>query len=123
MIDYKLNASGDLEISAIGDIAPTDSICQAVRIRLLWFFEEWRLSPGYGMPYFEELFVKNPNEVKIKHRVRETVMGVEGVTDVTEITLAIDHRTREAELSVTFTTDEETFREEVSINGTVRADQ
>ena len=45
MVDLKLDSNGDLELSAAGDVIPTDSIAQAVRIRLLWFFEEWRLGP------------------------------------------------------------------------------
>ena len=44
MIDLKLDVTGDLELSAAGDISATDSIMQAVRIRLLWFFGEWRPS-------------------------------------------------------------------------------
>lgn len=96
MIDLKLDSNGDLELSAAGDVIPTDSIAQAVRIRLLWFFEEWRLGPELGFPYFEHLFVKNPNEMKLRHLIRETVMAVEGVTDVTEITFQIDKKTRQA---------------------------
>ena len=115
MIDLKLDSSGDLALSEGGDIITTDSITQAVRIRLLWFFEEWRLGPGLGFPYFEHLFVKNPNEMKLRHLIRETVMEVEGVTDVTEIVLHIDRKTRQAVISVTFTADEHTFREEMKI--------
>lgn len=115
MIDLRLNAEGDLELSDAGDISVTDSIVQAVRIRLLWFFGEWRLGPGMGFPYFEHLFVKNPNEAKLRHLIRETVMEVEGVTDVTEISFSIDRKTRQAAIALAFTTDEDTFREEVKI--------
>lgn len=115
MIDLKLGSSGDLELTDLGDISQTDSIAQAVRVRLLWFFGEWRLSPDMGFPYFEYLFVKNPNETKLRHLIRETVMEVEGVTDVTDITFTVDKKQRTAAISITFTTDEETFREEVNI--------
>lgn len=113
MIDLKLNNSGDLEISDAGDIASTDSITQAVRIRLLWFLNEWRLGPSLGFPYYEEVFVKNPNEAKISHHIRETVMSVEGVIEVKKIEFYFDRYTREAVIAVTFATDEDTFREEV----------
>lgn len=115
MIDLKLDASGDLELTPTGDVSITDSIVQAVRIRLLWFFEEWRLGPSLGVPYFEDILVKNPNETKIRHLVRETVMSVDGVTDVTEISFDIDRKTRFATIALTFTTDEDTYREEVKI--------
>ncbi len=115
MIDLKLDSGGDLEISPDGDIYATDSIVQAVRIRLLWFLNEWRLGPSIGFPHFEEVFVKNPSETKIKYLVRETVMSIEGVTDVTEISFNTNRRTRDATIAFTFTTDEGTFREEVKI--------
>lgn len=115
MIDLKLDKTGDLELTQLGDILPTDSIAQAVRVRLLWFFKEWRLGPDLGFPYFEYLFVKNPNEAKLRHLIRETVMEVEGVADVTDITFTVDRKRRTATIAVTFTTDEDTFREEVNI--------
>ena len=85
MIDLKLTKDGDLELTMKGDVSPTQSVCQAVRIRLLWFLEEWRLGPELGFPYFEEVFIKNPSDTKIKHLIRETVMSVDEVTDVESI--------------------------------------
>lgn len=87
---------------------------QAVRIRLLWFFDEWRLGPAFGFPYFENMFVKNPNETKLRYLLRETVMSVEGVTEVKEIGLQ-RIATPGRPPSVLFFTDEDTFREEVKI--------
>ena len=115
MIDLKLNATGDLDISAAGDISSTDSIIQAVRIRLLWFFGEWRLMPSLGFPYFENLLVKNPNESKLRHLIQETVMSVDGVKDVTDISFDIDKKNRSASVAISFTTDEDRFREEIRI--------
>ena len=63
----------------------------------------------------ENVFVKNPSESKIRHLIRETVMSVDEVTDVTEISFSLNNRTREAAITVSFTTDEDTFREEVNI--------
>lgn len=115
MLDFKIDSTGDLELSDAGDISVTDSVRQAVRVRLLWFLDEWRLGPDLGFPYWDHLFVKNPNESKLRYLIRETVMSVDEVTNVTAIDFEIDRKTREAEISVEFTTDEDTFREEVKI--------
>lgn len=115
MVDFKLNAAGDLELTDSGDITLTESIVQAVRIRLRWFFSEWRLGPGLGFPYFEQLLIKNPNESKLRGLIRDAVTAVDGVTDVTDVQFNIDKTTRKAAVSIAFTTDEETFREEMEI--------
>ena len=115
MFDLKLDPSGDLALSATGDIETTDSIVQAVRIRLLWFFREWRLGPVLGLPYYEHVLIKNPSEAKIRHLIREAVMAVEGVTDVKDIAVTVDRQTRNAAVRLTFSADEAIFREEVTI--------
>ena len=70
MVDIRLNESGDIDVSAVGDIFITESVRQAVLIRLRWFFGEWRLGPDMGFKWFEEVFVKNPNLVKIRSLMR-----------------------------------------------------
>lgn len=116
MTDFKLANDGDLYITPTGDISITQSVCQAVRVRLLWFLGEWRLIPQIGFPYFEEVFVKNPSESKIRHYIREEVMNVDEVTDVTNISLSIDKHTRKAKIGVEFSAEGETYYEEVECN-------
>ena len=47
-MDILLDKSGDLYVSPQGDIALTESVAQKIRIRLLWFAEEWRWSGHSG---------------------------------------------------------------------------
>lgn len=117
MFDLKLNSGGDLHIGAEGDVATTGSVVQAVKIRLKWVLGEWRLSPALGFPYYEEVFVKNPNLVKIKSFLRDLIMQVDGVTDVASVEIETDAKTRKAKFTVVFVVGEETFKEEVITNG------
>lgn len=116
MVDFKLTSDWDLEVTPIGDIVPTESVVQAVIIRLKWFLAEWRLGPTLGFPYFEEVFVKNPNLTKIRFLFRDLVLDVEGVTSVTKADIVPDPRTREAIISIVFTVGEEVFQKEVKIH-------
>jgi hypothetical protein len=116
MKDILLTKDGDISISETGDITLTDSIIQAVRIRLLWFFEEWRFAPDYGISYYEEILVKNPNTEQIKRLVRDEVMTVNEVSDVKNITVSIDRKTRKATVSLEIVTAEKTYREELLID-------
>ena len=57
MTDIKLGKDGDIVVSAVGDISLTESVRQAVLIRLRWIYQEWRLGPEMGFPWFEEIFI------------------------------------------------------------------
>ena len=117
MIDIKLDSRGDIDLSAVGDISLTESVRQAVLIRLRWIYGEWRLGPGIGFPWFEEIFVKNPNTEKIRRLIRDEIMQVEGVTAAEVVSVSYDRAKREAKFVYTCTVDETVFREEVTLYG------
>jgi len=95
MKDLLLTRDGDLYINpATGDIKITDNVEQAIKIRLLWFFQEWRLGPKYGIPYREEILIKNPNKLRVRQIFREAIMSVEEVTDVVDLAADVDPATR-----------------------------
>ena len=115
MYDIKLNSSGDIDISPIGDISITTSICQAILVRIRWIYNEWRLGPEMGFRWFEEVFVKNPNTDYIKQLLREKILEVDGVKDATIDQLVYDRRLRICKIIYTAYTDEEQFREEMTL--------
>ena len=115
MLDILLTKDGDLNINGWGDITLTESVRQAIRIRLLWFFEEWRFAPELGIPYWEEVFIKNPNIARIRRIVRNEVLSVQEVQDVRNVQISIDNDTRNARITFDAVIDEEIYREEVDI--------
>ena len=115
MMDILLDASGDLCISESGDLKLEDSVAQKIRIRLLWFEGEWRWDVEEGLPYFENLFVKNPDTDHFESLVRERIFEVEEVTEVKEVSVTYDRKTRDAVIRYTALTDFEKIREEVRI--------
>ena len=116
MVDIMLDRNGDIAVSENGDISLTQSICQAVQIRLKWISEEWRLGPELGFAWFDEVFVKNPNLENVKQLLRSEILQVEGVeeADVTEIT--VNPKERRVHFACTFSVDGETYKEEAIIN-------
>ena len=117
MLDIKLNADEDLDVSAFGDISTTESVRQAVLIHLRWIYDEWRLGPEYGFPWFEEVFVKNPNTVKIKQLIREEILKVSEVRAAEVTKVDYDPAKRTAKFYYTVKVGEETYREEVTLYG------
>lgn len=116
MLDILLDRDGDLKVSETGDISLTESVRQAIIIRLRWFLGEWRLGPGNGLDYWGTVLVKNPNLVKIRQAIRDEIMSVEEVTGVNRVDLKADAAKRQLIVSYEAVTSEETFREEVKIN-------
>ena len=57
MKDVLLTDAGDLLINSLGDISLTDSVQQAITVRLRWFADEWRLGRDIGVPYFEYILI------------------------------------------------------------------
>lgn len=117
MIDILLNGQGDIDVSGTGDIAITKSVRQAVLVRLRWIYNEWRLGPTLGFPWFEEVFVKNPNTVKIRQLIRDEIMRVDGVTAANVNSVVYDRKKRCAKFVYSCSVDKETFEEEVTLYG------
>lgn len=115
MLDIKLNHDGDIAVSDTGDIAITESVRQAVVIRLRWIYGEWRLGPEMGFPWFEEVFKKNPNTLKVQHLIREEIIKVDGVTAATVKTVEYDKGKRTIKIAYTVTVAKETYEEEVTL--------
>jgi len=115
MLDILLAPDGDLNICERGDICLTESVRQAVRVRLQWFFAEWRFWPDTGVPYFEDILIKDPDLQRIRRIVRDEAMSVDEVIEARDITIAIDAPARQALIRLLLVVGEETYREEVTI--------
>jgi hypothetical protein len=89
MKDLRLTRDGDLFVGPYTGLEITDSVAQAITVRLRWFFQEWRFAPEFGVPYFEEILVKNPNKLRITQIIREEVLSVEEVEEVKDISVEI----------------------------------
>lgn len=116
MLDILLDSGGDLMVSETGDISLTESVRQAIRIRLLWFLGEWRFGPLIGLDYWGTVLVKNPNMVKIRQAIRDEIMSVDEVTAVNYVDLKHDVKGRTLAVRFEAVTDEETIRDEVIIS-------
>lgn len=115
-MDILLDKTGDIKLSPDGDILLTNSVTQSIMIRLKWLEGEWRWKRGEGLPYFNNLLIKNPDTDYFESEVREKIFEVEEVTDVKDVSIVFDSRTRQATIQFTAVTDFETIKEEVTIS-------
>ncbi len=116
-MDILLDKEGDMIITEQGDILLEGSVAQKINTRLRWFEGEWRWDVEEGLPYFEDLFIKNPDTDAFESRIREKIFEVEEVTEVKDVRIVRHPETRGASIFYTALTDHETIREEVRIDG------
>ena len=116
MLDILTTKAGDIVVSDLGDISLTYSVRQTVRVHLRWFFGEWRLGPQLGFPWFEEIFVKNPNIEKIKTLIRDEILSIDEVDDVDVTSVIYDPAGRNFTCRYECYVGEDVFREELKIH-------
>lgn len=116
MKDILLDKNGDIYLNEESDIELTDSVLQAVRIRLKWFLGECQLyDQEIGTDYYGVILVKNPDKTLAATEIRSQIMLVDEVTDVLSVDISVNSKTRKGTISYTFKTDTGTYEDEVNI--------
>ena len=115
-MDILLDSTGDLHVTPEGDIMLENSVAQKIRVKLLWFEGEWKWDREEGLPYYDSLLIKNPDTDYIEGLIRSKIFEVEEVTEVKEVAVIFDSRTRKGVIRYIALTDYETIKEEVNIS-------
>jgi hypothetical protein len=85
--------AGDLDTSAMGSrISGAEYAKQKIRQRLLFILGEWILDTRLGVPWFEEILVKNPDLRLIQARIRDVILSVPGMVNVQKAEAAVKDR-------------------------------
>jgi len=101
--------SHDMLFHPVGDkyeiwhIGGADKVAQQIKINLLTFLGEWFLDNTLGVPYLEEILIKNPRIPSVETILRNHISGVPNVTRITRFGLGWDRKART--LSVEFACD------------------
>jgi hypothetical protein len=97
MKDLKLNkTSWDLEYTN-GDlviIEDQDVVEQSIKIALLTNLGEWTYDTEAGTGWITQIMGKNSTEGVVEAEIRRVVLGVDGVTEVTDVEIDLDAVTR-----------------------------
>lgn len=75
-------------------IDDTDQIQQNLLIRLKFILREWYLDNTQGVPYYEDFFIKNPNQIRIESVLKTEIVNTDGVVELLAFESAYDDRLR-----------------------------
>jgi len=100
--DVTINDLAELALDPVsGDIAfppyiLTGPLCviQRIRVRFRFFLGEWFLDQRLGIPYFQDILIKNPDPTLISAIFRQVLLTTPGVLRVDAFTATLDAPTR-----------------------------
>lgn len=115
-MDLLLDKEGDLFVDENGEIYITSSVAQKILIRLKWFLSEWRWNKKEGLPYFEKLFIKNPDLDYFESAIRSKIFEVKEIIGVKEVSIKVNAKERQAIIKYVALTEQEVIKGEVNTN-------
>ena len=103
MADLALTEDGDLKITdnALTIVDGDEALRQHLAIRLRFFLGEWFLDNRIGIPYFDDVLIKNPNLVLVRGILRSAISTTPGVESIERFEFEFDGATRKMELDFT----------------------
>lgn len=79
----------DFDAQLVRDL---DSVEQDLRVRLQFFLGEWFLDTTVGIPFYEDILVKNPNIPNIESILKAKILETEDVIELLSFDTAFENR-------------------------------
>ena len=97
MSTFAQTTTGDLQVT-LGEFSlitdPATACAAKIRNQFRIFLGEWFLDTRIGMPYFQQVFVKNPNLGVLSQLFRGVILNTPGVSAVNSCTVNFNAATR-----------------------------
>ena len=104
------------EKRAIWPINGADKVAQQIKMTLLTLFGEWFLDITFGIPYLEEILVKNPHMPSVESIFRSAILDVPHVTLLNSFNLEWDRARRTLTVNFGANTDYGTIQDSVKLD-------
>jgi hypothetical protein len=98
MSDFLQDDRGDLAFTdnELTFVIGADEVAQRVTQRLRTFRGEWFLDLDIGVPYYQEILIKNPSSTIVEGRLKTEITETPGVLEIEVFELDIDNAERTA---------------------------
>jgi hypothetical protein len=117
-LDHDMNFHESLKGSnkvAIWPINGADKVAQQIKINLLTFLGEWFLDETWGVPYLEDILIKNPRMPSVETILRDHINSVFHVIKIESFGMGWDRRRRTLNVEFEAITDFGPIRDSVKL--------
>lgn len=87
--DLQLDAGQIVLLENSETVPNPEAVTQELRQKLHFFKGEWFLDQREGIPYYEEVFKKNPNVDILRTIFREVILGTNGIESIEVLNIVI----------------------------------
>lgn len=108
---FKTDANNDLVIEngLLVLVDGADSLEQRIKASLLLFQGEWFADTGRGVPWIQEVLVKNPDPAVLNAVFGDVIRGTQGVLTLDRLTFDLDNAARTLTIQFAVTADSGTI--------------
>lgn len=101
MSDFAMTDDGDIDLSTndLRLVTGADAVAQHLRIRLRLIKGEYFLDTRVGIPYYSQIWVKNPNIGAVNNVFRRAIVTTPGVESLERLDNVFDASRREYTLT------------------------
>lgn len=93
-------SGGDLVLTSDANPSGTNNILQNILQRMRFFLGEWFLDLTQGLPYLQQILIKNPNQSNVDAIFLNCIAGTPGVMQIQSYSFSLNRALRV--LSVSF---------------------
>lgn len=99
-MDLQLGPDHDLQVDNfdLGFTSERGTIKQRLTIKLRTYYGEWFLNRALGIPYREDILVKNPNRTVVEGILKNAILEDPDVVSLVEFSLGYDNLQRHLQL-------------------------
>lgn len=117
MLNLALDDNNDIFVTGYG-IARTDGreqIAQRIKTRLQLFFGEWFLDRNAGVPWLEQILIKNPRATIVQGVLKQTIIRTPGVLELTAFSITDINQERAVSVNFTVRTTDGTITDQIEV--------
>lgn len=103
MADIELDINNDILLTngSMSIVRGSDAIVQQLNIRFDFGLGEWFLDKRLGIPFFEEILIKNPDLNRARAIFRQVIVTTPGIDSV--LTFSLNFDAGERRMTIDFT--------------------